>query len=109
MNRLNNEDKPECNGGLCDKQDRENREDHSYNPNNTCYIHSCENQHVSCIEQRKLLSTMVSTMVAICYHHHQVLQHPIQKSNQKSIKTEHNTMYKKQKTLTLKTKKPLRI
>lgn len=57
---------------------------HSCNPNNTYYIHSCVSRHVTCIEQKSVHSVKVSTMAAICYLPHQVLQHPTQFKNKKN-------------------------
>lgn len=69
---------PEQHGGLYDKTNRVNIKPHSCNPNNTYYIHSCVSRHVTCIEQKSVHSVKVSTMAAICYLPHQVLQHPTQ-------------------------------
>lgn len=43
---------PELLDGPYGRQGRESKEAHSCNPSNTYCIHSCENQHVTCIEQR---------------------------------------------------------
>lgn len=80
------QNKPEWHDDPCGRRGRESREGHSYSPSNTCCIHSCENRHVTCIEQRSSLSAEASTMVATCCHHHQVLQHPINYSIQKQNK-----------------------
>lgn len=46
---------PEWQYGLCDVLNKENKEDHLYNQDNTYCIHSCENQHVICNDQRIFL------------------------------------------------------
>jgi len=77
-------DKPGLHGDPCGGRDRESRVGRSYSPGNTCCIHSCENQRVTCIEQRSSLWAVASTMVATYCPHHQGLQHPIQNNqNQK--------------------------
>ena len=81
---------PEYNDDPCDKLDRKSIEPHSCNLSSTYCIHSCENQHDACIEQRIVLLTKVSAMEATCCLLHQAHQLPIKTSktlNTISIKT----------------------
>lgn len=69
---------PEWRGGPCGRQGRESREDHSHNPSSTYCIHSCENRHGTCNDQRSSLWAEASAKAATCCLPHQDLQHPIQ-------------------------------
>lgn len=82
-------DKPGLHGDPCGGRGRESREGRSYSPSNTCCIHSCENQHVTCIEQRSSLWAVASTMVATYCPHHQDLQHPVENNQNQKLYFNH--------------------
>lgn len=66
--------------GLCGKISRENREDHWYSLNSTCYIHSYVNLRVICIVQRTFLVAEVLANEDMSYWF--LLQLPVTKTNE---------------------------
>lgn len=90
--------KPEWQDDLCDVLNKQSREEHCYIADSTYYIHSCENQHVTCIEQRIAPSIMVSTMAATYCRPHQVPENTKNQQKKSKIKwkNEWNRMIEKQ-------------